>query len=57
MNTFQKSVQYVLHSNLRTKYTLSLMIVLAQVCGNDHWSTSQVQLKNLNYRTLKSLGN
>jgi hypothetical protein len=26
--------------------------VPAQVCGNNHWRTSQVRLKILNYRTL-----
>ena len=34
---------------LKTRYALSLKFVLAQVRGNNHWSTSQVQL---NYRTL-----
>ena len=41
---------------LKTRYTLSLKFVLAQVRGNNHWSrvpVSQVQLKILNYRTLK----
>ena len=37
---------------LKTRYTLSLKFVPAQVRGNNHWSTSQVQLKILNYRTL-----
>jgi hypothetical protein len=37
---------------LKTKYTLSIEFVLAQVRGNNHWRTSQVPLKILNYRTL-----
>jgi hypothetical protein len=34
------------------KYTLSTEFVLAQVRGDNHWRTSQVRLKILNYRTL-----
>jgi hypothetical protein len=37
---------------LKTKYTLSLKFVPAQVRGNNHWSTSQVRANILNYRTL-----
>ena len=37
---------------LKTKYTLILRFVPAQVCGNNHWSSSQVRLNILNYRTL-----
>ena len=37
---------------LKTRYALSLKFVPAQVRGNNLWSTSQVQLKILNYRTL-----
>ena len=37
---------------LKIKYTLSLKFVPVQVRGNNHWSTSQVRLKILNYRTL-----
>ena len=33
-------------------YTLSLKFVPAQVRGKNCWSTSQVRLKILNYRTL-----
>jgi hypothetical protein len=35
-----------------TKYTLSTEFVLEQVRGNNHWRTSQVRLKVLNYRRL-----
>jgi hypothetical protein len=35
------------------KYTLSTEFVLAQVRGNNHWRTSQIRLKILNYRTLR----
>jgi hypothetical protein len=38
---------------LKTKYTSSTEFVLAQVRGNNHWCTSQVRLKILNYRTLQ----
>jgi hypothetical protein len=37
---------------LKTKYTLSIEFVLAQVRGNNHWRTSQVRLEILNDRTL-----
>ena len=37
---------------LKTRYTLSLELVPAQVRGINHLSISQVQLKILNYRTL-----
>jgi hypothetical protein len=55
MNTFQKPVYIVImYFILKTKYTLSLKFVLSHVRGNNHWSTSQVRLKSLNYRrTLK----
>jgi hypothetical protein len=39
---------------LKTKYTLSIEFVSAQVRGNNHWRTSQVRLKILNYRTLQT---
>jgi hypothetical protein len=32
---------------LKTKYTLSLTFLPAQVRGNNYWSTSQVQVKIL----------
>jgi hypothetical protein len=35
-----------------TKYTLSTEFALAQVRGSNHWRTSQVRLKILDYRTL-----
>jgi hypothetical protein len=43
---------YFMNITLKTKYTLSTEFVPAQVRGNNHWRTSQVRLKILNYRTL-----
>ena len=43
---------YFMNFILMTKYTLSIEFVLAQVRGNNHWRTSQVRIKILNYRTL-----
>jgi hypothetical protein len=43
---------YFMNLILMTKYTLSTEFVPAQVRGNNHWRTSQVRLKILNYRTL-----
>jgi hypothetical protein len=40
---------YFMNLILITKYTLSIEFVLAQVRGNNHWRTSQVRLKSLNY--------
>jgi hypothetical protein len=44
---------YIMYFILKTKYTLSLKFVPAQVRGNNQWSTSRVRLKKLNYRTQK----
>jgi hypothetical protein len=46
---------YFMNLILMTKYTLSIEFVLAQVRGNNHWRTSQVRLKILNYRTLYNI--
>jgi hypothetical protein len=43
---------YFMNLIVKTKYTLSIEFVLAQVRGNNHWRTSQVRLEILNDRTL-----
>ena len=46
---------YFMNLILKTKYIrMSIEFLLAQVRGNNHWRTSRVRLKILNYRTLKS---
>jgi hypothetical protein len=43
---------YFMSLILKTNYTLSNEFVSAQVHGNNHWRTSQVRLKILNYHSL-----
>ena len=44
---------YFMNLILMTKYTLSTEF--AQARGNNHWRTSQVRLKILNYRSLEQV--
>ena len=48
--------QYFMNLILMNKYTLSTEFVPAQVRGNNHWCTSQVRLKIVNYRSLDTVG-
>ena len=48
---------YFMSLILKTKYTLSIEFVLAQVRSNNHWRTSRVRLEILNDRTLPVEGN
>ena len=47
---------YFMNLILMNKYTLSTEFVPARVRGNNHWCTSQVRLKIVNYRSLDTVG-